>query len=313
MSCLYPVEVFILYPQYREAGIPSVFHDFRKIPPSLKWKVKQTVRPCQLCIECRLRKSTETAILCVHTAQMYSHNCFLTLTYSDEHLPTDLSLSTDTIQKFWKRLRKSLPYKQIKHYSSGEYGDGDGVREINPHYHACLFNHDFPDKVFFKRTDRGDILYTSETLTNLWGLGHAVIGDLTFESAAYVARYTMKKVYGDPADEHYGDRLPEKSWSSNHLGLDWFNQYKASVYPHDFVVLSDGRTFAPPTKYDELLALSDPDMWETVQNNRAAKINVQKNNFQLERFYEDGKKKTRSVSDVVRRARIRVGSLDKKR
>ena len=29
------------------------------------------------------------------------------------------------------------------------------------------------------------------------------IGDMTFESAAYVARYCMKKVTGDAAEEHY--------------------------------------------------------------------------------------------------------------
>lgn len=200
----------------------------------------------------------------------------------------------------------------IKHYSAGEYGDGQGQRPINPHYHACLFGYDFPDKKYFKKTENGDILYTSETLEKIWGFGHCPIGDVTFESAAYVARYTLKKVYGDDADKHYSGRLPEQSWCSNGLGETWFNYYSADVYPRDEIII-DGRKMMPPPYYDELLKKSNPQLFETVQNNRASKINKKINNFMLERTMENGKPVTRSVSDTVRRAQLRSGSLDKNR
>lgn len=313
MACLYPVEIHVLFKSLRDSGLTVVYHDLRQIPPKHRDKYYPTVRPCQTCIECKLRKSTETAILCTHTASMYQNNAFLTLTYSDDYLPADLSLDTDEIQRFWKRLRKKISPLEIKHYSSGEYGDGGGRRPINPHYHACLFGYDLPDKKYYKSNDRGDRLYTSELLTNTWGKGHCVIGDLTFESAAYVARYTIKKIYGDEAPDHYGGRLPEKSWSSNHLGVDWFHKFYRDVYPDDKVTLRDGRTFAPPTKYDELLALTDPELWQQVSDNRSSKQIINKNNNVLERYWEHDKPVTRSASDVVRRAKLRVGKLDNER
>lgn len=246
---------------------------------------------------------------------MHNSNSFLTLTYSDENLPKDLSLSTDVIQKFWKKLRKHIHKETgqfIKHYTAGEYGDGAGTRTINPHYHACLFGYDFPDKKYLKKTENGDILYTSETLEKIWGFGHCPIGDVTFESAAYVARYTLKKVYGDDAEQHYNGRLPERSWTSNGLGQSWLQSYLSDVYPSDEIII-DGRKMMPPPYYDSYLLKHDPELFEKIQNNRAAKINNKKNNMMLERFVENGNLKIATVSDVVRRAQIRAGSLDKNR
>lgn len=314
MSCFYPVEIFLLSKQHR-GYLPTVLHDLRKAAPQHRDKYFNSIRPCSSCIECRLQKSAFVATRCVHTAKMYSQNSFLTLTYSDDQLPSDLSLSTDTLQKFWKKLRKHI-YKEtgrlIKHYSAGEYGDGTGKRAINPHYHACLFGYDFPDKKFHKTAESGEKLYTSAILEKIWGYGYAPIGDVTFESAAYCARYTLKKVYGDDADKHYNGRLPERSWSSNGLGLEWFHQWYQDVYPSDQLVI-DGRIMMPPPYYDKLLEKYHPALWRTVQNNRAGKINKKNINVALERFLENGKMKTMNVSDVVRRAQIRQGSLDKHR
>lgn len=302
-------------------------HEWKKIPAKSKDLYYEGSRPCGSCIECRLKRSAWLATRCVHEASMHEENSFLTLTYSDDHMPDDRSLSTDTIQKFWKKMRKHISKRSgrlIKHYTSGEYGDADGERirysyhlnkmvGDNPHYHACLFGFDFPDKEYYKKTETGDILYTSKILTEKWGLGHAVIGDVSFESAAYVARYTLKKVYGDDGHEHYDGRLPEKSWCSQGLGESWFLKYKTDVYPSDEVILYGGRKLSPPPYYDKLLLKYDPSLYADIENSRAGKINKKINNFSLERFYENGKPVTRTVSDVVRRAQIRVGSLDKNR
>lgn len=325
MSCLYPVEIFLLSKFYRGGSLPTVLHDLRKAVPAHRDKYMHSIRPCGTCIECRLQKSSYIATRCVHEARLHNQNSFLTLTFSDENFPLDSSLSTDTIQKFWKKLRKHI-FKEsgllIKHYTAGEYGDakGDRVRVLpdgtivgdNPHYHSCLFGYDFPDKKYLRKTENGDILYTSATLEKIWGNGHCPIGDVSFESAAYVARYTLKKIYGEDSDLYYDGRLPEQSWSSNGLGETWFHQYSSDVYPRDEIII-DGRKMMPPPYYDQLLLKHNPQLFETIQNNRASKINKKINNFMLERSLENGKPITRSVSDTVRRAQLRSGSLDKNR
>lgn len=124
-------------------------------------------------------------------AQLHERNCFITLTYDDEHLPQSGSLVPDHLSNFIKRLREDLRRDYslyVRHFSCGEYGD-EGER---PHYHAAIFGWDFPDKSYHSKS--GDnALYRSEQLEALWTMGNSSIGALTFESAAYVARYLMKK------------------------------------------------------------------------------------------------------------------------
>jgi len=318
MSCLYPVKIWLLLAQFRSPGTKTVLHEDYKIPKKYLDRYKQTVRPCGTCIECRLQKSAYIATRCVHQSKMSDHNCFLTLTYEDQNLPLDKSLHTRDMQLFWKKLRKQFPHKTIKYYAAGEYApDTD-----RPHYHACVFNHDFLDRQYYKKTENDDKIYTSETLNDLWGHGHCFIGDVTFESAAYVARYTIKKIYGPEAETHYlryhpdGQPYwltPERSWSSQGLGEEWFLKYYSDVYPSDQITLYGGRQLMPPPYYDKLLLKHDPDLWERVQNQRAGKINKKLNNNLLERTLENGKQVTRTSSDAVRRASIRVGKLDKQR
>jgi len=145
----------------------------------------------------------------------------------------------------------------------GEYGDDLG----RPHYHALLFGFDFPDKKLFKQV-RGNPLYLSESLTRIWGLGHATIGDVTFKSAAYVARYVLKKINGDRAKAHYekvdestGEIrhvLPEYTKMSLKKGIaeKWFNEYKWDIYPDDYAVI-EGKKYKTPRYYDKLIKRSD--------------------------------------------------------
>lgn len=44
-----------------------------------------------------------------------------------------------------------------------------------------------------KMNKTGDWLYTSKKIQTKWGKGIVIIGNLTYESASYVARYTNKK------------------------------------------------------------------------------------------------------------------------
>jgi len=221
--------------------------------------------PCGQCIGCRLERSRQWAIRCVHESQLYDDNCFITLTYSDESLPFDGSLDVSHFQLFMKRLRKRFG-SGIRFFHCGEYGDQLG----RPHYHACIFNFDFPDKVPFKQLDSGGMLYTSAALSELWPFGLHSIGTVTFESAAYVARYVTKKVTGKNAAAHYerfdpftGEVFflkPEYITMSRRpgVGKGWFDRFSGDVYPSDEVVLN-GVSMRPPKFYDSQFELLSPE------------------------------------------------------
>lgn len=225
--------------------------------------------PCGQCNGCRLERSRQWAMRCVHEAAMHPSNIFITLTYDNEHLPPDRSLHYEDFQLFKKRLlihaSRKLGIHGVRFYMCGEYGETFG----RPHYHAILFNYDLDDKVLW-RIERGNPLYISPTLTDIWGMGHTSIGSVTFQSAAYVARYIMKKVTGDPAQEHYEwidpetgeihQRRPEftKMSLKPGIGATWFDKYKTDVFPSDFVVLN-GKEVTPPRFYTNRYELLYPD------------------------------------------------------
>lgn len=223
--------------------------------------------PCGQCIGCRLERSRQWATRCMHEASMYEKNCFLTLTYDDESIPENGSLCLNDFQLFMKRLRKQYG-KGIRYFHCGEYGENLG----RPHYHALLFNHDFTDRKFWAK--RNDFkLYTSNALRELWPMGHSVIGDVSFESAAYVARYVMKKVTGDRAADYYGPKIPEYTTMSRRPGIGkmWYEKFKGDVYPRDRVVIR-GHSTRPPRFYDNILDSEDPALLALL------KINREKNN-----------------------------------
>lgn len=215
--------------------------------------------PCGQCVGCRISDSQESATRCLHESQMHPENCFLTLTFSDEKLPENYSIAKRDVQLFLKRLRKYCGSKKIRYFANGEYGDQYG----RPHYHLLIFNHDFPDKQHFSTCSHtNQKLYTSAELTKLWPNGHSSTGAVTYQSAAYVARYIMKKINGDLAVDHYTRQHPmtgvyhcvepEFVLRSGNLGLSWFHKYKSDCFPSDFLVV-DGRMTRVPRFYDKLL------------------------------------------------------------
>jgi len=163
-----------------------------------------------------------------------------------------------------KRLRKKYG-DDIRFYMAGEYGEQFG----RPHYHACMFNFDLPDKKLWKK-ERDHPLYTSESLQDLWGMGFTSIGGVTFQSAAYVARYIMKKVTGEPAEDHYtwsdpetGEihtRKPEFTNMSRRpgIGSQWINTYMSDVFPRDFMVVN-GKKVSPPRYYTNQYEMLYPE------------------------------------------------------
>ena len=246
----------------------------------------QLVIPCGQCVGCRLERSRQWAVRCTHEASLHQDNCFITLTYNDENLPADKSLHVDHFQKFMKRLRKRFG-DGIRFYHCGEYGE----KYMRPHYHACLFNFDFPDKKLWKIVN-DQRLYISDALQELWPFGFSTIGSVTFESAAYVARYIMKKVNGEKADSHY-ERVdletgevyklkPEYTTMSRRPGIahDWYEKFKSDVFPSDFIVIN-GKKVKPPRYYDSLYEHEYVSDFDTIKKNRKknAKKHVENNTF----------------------------------
>lgn len=271
---------------------------------------------CGKCIGCLLERSRQWAVRCVHEASLYDSNCFITLTYDEEHLPKGWSLDKEAFQKFMKRLRKRFG-SGPRYFMCGEYGENFG----RPHYHACLFNHDFPDKYHWRTSERGDRIYRSPILEALWPFGLSEIGEVTFESAAYVARYVMKKVTGDAAAEHYKrvdprtgelfDIVPEFTTMSRRpgIGRPWLDKFMSDVYPSDFVVVR-GVKMKPPKYYDSQYQILHPrpvtieEVRESFKTGSISEEIVQARRYKAFLKREDNTPERLAVKEKVKRAVI---------
>jgi len=261
MACYSPLSA------YRLANGSVVFAERGDVISSL-------TLPCGQCIGCRLERSRQWAVRCMHESSLHDQNCFITLTYSTDHLPSDNSLNYRHFQLFMKRLRKYAKVP-VRFYMCGEYGEmGD-----RPHYHACLFGYAFSDLQLVNVSPAGSPIYRSSALESLWTFGFSSIGEVTFESAAYVARYIMKKITGHNSSAHYRDvdlstgeiinRMPEFNRMSLKPGIGalWFDKFTSDVFPHDRVIIN-GVKSKPPRYYDKLYSKLDPIGFESIQYER---------------------------------------------
>lgn len=240
--------------------------------------------PCGQCAGCRLEKSRQWAIRCVHESKLHKRNEFVTLTYDDKHLPYGGTLVKRHLQLFMKRLRRRHG-NGIRFYGAGEYGE----RTNRPHYHVLLFNYASSDRKFYKNSPSGEPLYTSDSLSNIWDYGFNVVGDVTFDSCAYVARYVCEKMNGDKADEWYsrvdtstGEILRMQKEFSNMsrrpgIGTPWFDKFGPETYLHDSVIMN-GREMRPPRFYDVRQEALDPSRMKVLKLNRRRKALAYKDN-----------------------------------
>lgn len=261
--------------------------------------------PCGKCMGCRLENSRQMGVRCLHEASLYEDNVFVTLTYDPQYLPVNGSISRDVPQDFVKRLRArdaydrkvaGLSFSPIRTYYCGEYGElcrecvlprlqctcSKYVKSLGrPHYHFLLFNYDFKDKVYW-RTVNEVKYYISDKLSSLWPFGFSTIGDVTFESACYVARYCTKKVNGDLKENHYKKVLPNGELVSvlpefaqgslkPGIGHGWFEKYGMSdIFPLDECVVR-GVKCKPPRYYDLQLEKIDPELLARIKDRRRLK------------------------------------------
>lgn len=305
MACYYPLEGF-------RAKVPGPSGKRRiTFNPKEGYADLPIEVPCGQCIGCRLEKSRQWALRCMHEASLHEDNCYLTLTYNDQHLPENNSLQLRDFQLFMKRLRKQYG-NGIRFFHCGEYGEKNG----RPHYHSIIFNFDFRDKVLYKVVN-GHRLYISESLDRLWPYGFNTIGSVTFESAAYVARYCLKKVVGKDSDQYYERVNPttgeivkiakEYATMSRRpgIGQGWYKRFQQEVYPSDFVI-RDGVKMRPPKAYDSYLEKDNPEALRAVKVRRVKKAAEHADNNTRERL---------RVRETVqkRRAERLLRSLDDER
>lgn len=161
-------------------------------PMSLRDKfgfVKQV--PCGRCLACRQNHAKMWALRLRFEMTQHSDGSFLTLTYDDEHLPSEGLLNYPDVQKFFKRLRKDIEPVKVKFFCVGEYGETYG----RPHYHVILFGLDF--------------LYDYQSI---WPYGFVKAGSVTPASIGYVSGYCVKS-------DRFGKPFIR---CSQGLGLDYF-------------------------------------------------------------------------------------------
>lgn len=332
--------------------------------------VRRLTLACGQCIGCRLERSRQWAVRCMHEKQMHTSACFITVTYSDDQIPEGHELRHEDWQAFAKRLRqhierehirsitsqlkltntrkgffahsdkpavdknspsneidqkkgffrfpKSQKFKinfrhtNLRFYMAGEYGE----QTKRPHYHAAIFGYDFPDKKHWRQT-RGGPLYTSTRLDKLWRKGFTTIGELTFESAAYIARYITSKISGtspeakakakakyEYIDEHGEIKQRKKEYNRMSLrpaiGATWLQKYTADVYPEG-IVIARGHKSTAPRYYDKKYADAQPLNYEDMKWLRQLEGEKRSDDNTPERLRDKEKVKLAAITTLRRR------------
>ena len=276
---------------------------------------------CGQCLGCRLDHSREWAARIVHEASKHDYSSFLTLTYRDpdkcsvdqlragHYLPKDGSLDKKHHRDFMKRLRKRFPEFSLRYYHCGEYGD----QFERPHYHSIIFGLMFPDEEFFKEED-GVTLFVSKTLEQLWSYGYSTIGDVTFQSAAYTARYCLKKQTGQLAQEHYlrFDEYDNAYWlqpeyatmsrgqrtGQGGIGKGFFDQYRDSMSSSDEVAVPGQGVFKGIPRY--YMGMLTEEEQERLKAIRKQHFNENQDEYTPERLREKYKVKKAQVAFLKR-------------
>lgn len=254
MSCVSPVPI----------PAPRGYFPPGKLPRPL-------MVPCGRCLGCSLSRAEAWSLRCIHEARYHDANCFLTLTYRDENLPSstgDLpSLMPRHVQLFLKRLRKSHGAK-LRYLYCGEYGSVT----LRPHYHMLVFGYEPADKVLHSVNHRGDRLYTSVSLDSLWGLGSCLVGDLTEASAGYTCRYTIKKQMD--GHQFYIDRgqVPPYIQMSRRpgIGAAFYSDFVDDLLKNDtdFIIDSANNKKPIPSYYKKKFRQSHPILSDQLSTNK---------------------------------------------
>lgn len=281
--------------------------EFSGITFSIKNATRETVGfqlPCRKCLPCRLNQAREKAIRCYHESKMHEDNIFLTLTYNEENLKSP-KLQYEDFQLFMKRLRRQNEQK-IPLMVTGEYGE---IRK-RPHFHALIFNYRPEDQKFKYTSDRGDRVYTSETISDLWQKGNIEYGDITMDSANYVARYAAKKlVHGNDQDHDF--HPIHKTSSKYGIGRSWIEKYYQHPLENGFVLLPNGEKSKIPRYYVDWAKKHQPQLWSyyvTEVQPKIQKLAEEQSQKEIEEFLANpslGKLKRSKVKEIILQSKFK--------
>lgn len=270
---------------------------------------------CGRCEGCRVDKSREWANRLLLEKEYYPDDqCwFVTLTYDEDHVPRSaygdpetgeaqpsMTLSKRDLQLFMKRLRKNANVP-IRFFACGEYGP----QTMRPHYHVILFGLQLADLVPYGKGEAGFMYYQSNWLTSQWSvrdaprrhgcvtplsadpeyfctpLGRVLVSPASWQTFAYVARYTTKKLYGKEAKyyEQFNIVPPFLQMSLKPgIGAQWFKDHP-DVYDFEYINVSTptgGKKFRPPQYFDRLFDREDPEGFDQFKRARSAMLEAQK-------------------------------------
>lgn len=228
----------------------------------------ETKLPCGQCSGCRLARARAWAIRIMHESRLHEDNCFVTLTYNDEHLPRTKeglpTLDKTHFTLFMKRLRKKFG-EGIRYFQCGEYGE----QLARPHHHAIIFGLNPLDRVLVF-PDKRNPYFHSESIERAWQKGFVTVGSVTFDSACYTARYIMKKQTGKDAEAYYQGREPEYITMSRRPGIGrlFYDKYKDDLYNYDKCVVLNNFILKPPKYYDSLYGIENPKRLKRLKEQR---------------------------------------------
>lgn len=269
-------------------------------PHAEKVQREWTEIPCGKCIDCRLQYARQWADRCVYESYYYPENeCyFVTLTYNEENIVdvnSDMfpgTLVKEHLQKFMKRLRRKIEYEKhnlyilqrsdrsekdcnengVRYFACGEYGS----KSFRPHYHLLVYGinlFEFPYENWLP-SKSGRKQWRSLYLEDIWKNGFVTFSQFSWDTAAYVARYTLKKVKGI-TPEYYSSvgLLPEFTVMSRKpgIGRTFFDDHKDSIYEFDSIIQRSpdgGRKAKPPKYYDSCLEKENPELYKRIKQMR---------------------------------------------
>jgi len=204
-----------------------------------------------------------------HEASLHPISSFITLTLSDEHLPSPPSLDPRHLELLWKRMR---PGARFSYYACGEYGE----RSRRPHYHAILFGWWPDDAKRWKESAVGP-LFKSSFLEARWGLGFVSLSAVSMATMVYVAKYVLKRdddySWVDPSTGEVVQLHPPFSRMSRRpaIGSGWVEKHAESdAWRHDDVILG-GVKRRVPRYYDRKLQQRSEERYREMKRARAAR------------------------------------------
>ena len=267
---------------------------------------------CGKCLSCRIAKRKEWSTRLWHELAYHDKSVFLTLTYSDIHMPDNESLRLRDLQLYFKRLRKVLGERRIKYFACGEYGNNTH----RPHYHAIIYGVglDRDDK----RIMRECWNYCDWTVDSIKRNSFGVV---TPKSINYVAGYIHSKLSGKMAIEQYENtgREPVFRLISQGIGKQFALDNQEQIR-ENMCITQFGSKLTIPRYYINKLELDteplkDASIYveaETVEHYTGLNIThkdlIQSGDIEAEKKYRNGLKKSRLQRNRTLQAQVDLKS-----